>query len=431
MSLELRSRTSDTFEREIDVDATIQPLELGYRQKCIDNISQMTNQISDNIQNLVQSEEKIGEEGKSSFHFRLMCSYLIISISLEDYDHNSSNQVEIDNLFSRCGYRTRHPYELYGPIGLFDICEIKLDISRQESLFIKGDTEMISKSETKMLGTFQKSVISVAAPTEQDVKKVDFSGEAINVYKFDILTIESETKIDPDALVKIEFISKVPSDSSIMKKKGARKYFPLVTPLSSIKTTQQLDSHQSDDEKYDASNDVARQGMDASLQDLNANSKRKIRGSNPQIKMLRNASCCTNLSVHVPSIAIDITIQEKETLIHLCNRLSQKTTQINDLNESREHVQEPNSKLGIALSCDQFVIAIHDDKSICGKRRDEMCTLLIIFDGIRTHCVLNQHGLSQFRILSHDLTLYEGKFNTLFLHRLTPLYSYIQFLYTT
>ena len=427
--LELKSRISDEIEREIDINVLIQPLALGYRPKCIENMSEMANQISSNVRSPVQSGDAIEKDYDSFLRFELTCAYLIISTSLEDSEYDSSNinqEVEIDNLFSRCGYRTLHPYQLYGPIGLVEVCEIKFDVSKQESHLMKGDdAEMISKTETKMLSTFQKSIISVAAPTEHDVRKVEFSGEAIDVYKFDILTLESETKIDPDALVKIEFTSKLPHESSMVKKKDTRKYFPLITPLSSIKTSQQVDNQQASNKTYAGSDDILRQRMDGSFQHQNLQSKRKVRGSNPQNKMLRNASCCTNLSIRIPSIAIDLTIQEKESLIYLCSRLPQMKTQINDLDERRENVQESNSKLGIAFSCDQVLIAVHDDK--LNERRDDMCTLLTIFDGIRSHCVCNQHGLSQFRFLSHDLTLYEGKLNALLFFRIIPVTSYIHY----
>jgi len=388
-----------------EVHVSLSPVVFTYRQNAISKLSNCFKEIlsdkhnnSDKNTSLDVTSDGSKNEGndfktKSKIQLNLDCQHIAFHLPLRQEDES------IDGLFRRCGYRFSNSYIIKSPTLSWMATALKTRMSQT--------SHGVDQKEVHISTSFQTSIISVLAP----LSAVD-STEGM---RFDFISFENETMIDPNAINKIEYNSThLENKSDAFKKKRAKKYFPLVVPLASVKASQQIDD---EDVNENLQPSFSNNGNSNFAQKLKG-TKRNIRGSDPQVAMLQDAALCeNNLCVHVPSIALDFTALEKEILINILSnsvpRNSDEGKEENAAEAVEEGVEErpdvKNTLTGLSFRCDQITLSMHDNYELksCANSEVSMYTLFFVCDGFRSHCMLDKNGLKQIRLLSDDITMYE------------------------
>jgi hypothetical protein len=336
---------------------------------------------------------------KKNANLKLECKYIAIEVPLFDHIDPQDDQDlsdRLNNLFRRSGYITQTMNSLSGPTLSLIMTDVDMSMSMQSI------GPEIREMEISII--LQRSLVSMISPIHFD---------NLNCQRFDLISIDSETQIDPDSTIKVEY-SKILLDkkSDMFKKKRAKKYFPVIVPLASVKASQQFDNEDTvEDSQIPKS---ANNANDTHFAQSLKNIKRSLRGADPQTGMLKEAGLCeSNILVSIPSIALDLTTNEKDSLLYVLSRLPSK-----DENQANREMSVENSDganahsscIGLSFQCNQFSLSLHHDFDwLKEKEKGPMYTQLFVWDGMRTHCLLDKNGLKHVRFVSEDVTLYEGE----------------------
>ena len=134
-----------------------------------------------------------------------------------------------------------------------------------------------------------------------------------------------------------------------------------------------------------------------------------IRAKDPQADMIKEVlRCQSTIQMHIPSCVVDMTLQERQYIQSvLADIFKSHDKQHNDSeNGTKKIVNEHMS--AIALTCDQFVILLHEGDT--SPENEASTSFAFVSDGLQLHSVLSSlAGMSQMRVVSRDVTLYEGK----------------------
>ena len=259
-----------------------------------------------------------------------------------------------------------------------------------------GDIDISQFCKRQVVITCQKTILSIRNP-------IHGQGTPNIVQILDILSLESEVMIDPDAFIKFEFTQTVDIEDPKVQKKWAHKCFPTTSPLSSVKASQQTESYH---EKNQTSSFPAK--------------NRKLRGSGPQESMLSDATKARkNIFFHVPTTTLNISLDEKNVFIVILSRCLERikksgsSTEIGHKSKGLpENVRSKGEELiGISLRCDQIRISLcqrsNQEKETT---KNESFSYMFIFDRMLTHILTISSRVKNVRFLTRDITLYEGKF---------------------
>ncbi len=314
---------------------------------------------------------------EEKMHINVNCKYLGVEIPLSSINkYDSCISIELDDIFRRSGY-------VVEPINPFDCPIVNIavnDIQIKVSRYCIG----LEQEEIEISTELQNSVVSLMAPVSLD---------EISYQKFDLLSLESETQINPDAVIKITF-SKVFLDNKteVFKKRRAKTLFPSVVSLASVKSSQQFDHENTQ-----------------SLKDM----KRKLRGADPQIRMLQDTGSCESIiHISIPSVALDLTSDEKRILLDILSCFQKNGKSENNVHSSSNETR----RMAFSINCNQLSISMHHDFDKPEIQNETIYSQLIVFDGLCFHCLLGGEELKHVRFLSHDVTLHEGKHSRSLFH---------------
>lgn len=384
-------RQGDT--KESDLHLTLNPILVTLRQEVIllfaDSYKDLTK--SDNRR---EESELSGNDSnskpitsKEKKKLRLECSSISVEIPLElGASQNDDVSTSLGNLFRRSGYIFEFQNPVVSPTLAFTATEIEINVLTSNIESVEGDVELQL--------VLEKSILSLIALSDQ-------SDGIKRCLKFDFLSIDSETQIDPDATVKIQYSNKpsLRSQPDAFKKQRAKSFFPSIVPLALVKASQQFN----DDDNRGVGN---RNGLNGS--------KRNIRGADPQSRMLKESSSCEkNLLIQVPNIAIDLNIDEKEALLNLMSMISSNNsnnTSRNDPKTTREKVENANETsnlIGVSFRCNQMIVSLHSNSNNQIDKKGGHYLQIVAFDGLHLYCLKNADGLRHIRFLTEDITLYE------------------------
>ena len=378
----------ENMNPDIDVEVSMSRIYCTCRYSIILTLIQSMNKFS--------GHEKLSKEDASSdsrdaassqvIKCEVTCESVSVLVPLEsdDYDVMTMNQI-----FDRNGYKTANSFgELLEPA-------ISLEANHLNLFYEKGpmsnedDTEA---EDLRVVASLRRSVVSFISPINSPIEDIDL--DLINpIRRLDIFAFESEEKIDPDALIRLDFVNSCTMErSDTENKRRARKYFPQVIPLASVKASQHADD-------------------DSFVSEPNKRRTKRVRGSDPQKAMLRSIETCEKIiHFHIPSVAIDLTILEKDALIKVIKsaRFSSSDSAL-DSNEDHEKTEMNKSSICLNLSCDQFTVSIHQERSYRHKPENDHFNHMLVCDGFKSHVFVSDSAVKHLRCLTNDMTLYEGK----------------------
>jgi len=368
------------------IQMALGPILLTLSKDFISRLLDDVSQISWQAPGYKKKEQPI-DQNMSSTTCHVTCEDMTILIPIEFADiSNKSIDAASKDLFKRSGYDILQYDTLQYPT-----------ISLQLNDFATAWTQLLPKvqdveeNEDSVLSlSFQRAVVSCLLPNSKEKESVVF-GKKLSCKRIDFVALESETRIDPDAAVRVEFISSaLCQKSESFKKKRAKKNFPLVTPLASVKASQHHERESSNGTR---------------VNDTGCRLKQRLRGSDPQMMMIGELNDCDQIiSAHVPTIAFDISVLEMDAIVKYLSFKSPSETKSNaEYNSVNRNDQ--SSQFNINFKCDQLSVTIHQETK--DDENDLYYSYTTIFDRLRSHVYLNKGEPSHIRMSLDDFTLFE------------------------
>ena len=381
-----------------NANVTILPLQVVYLDSVITRVAMGFAGIATNLQCHGKSEcaNKVGSRPSPlvNFNCRVICGGILAILPLHYDDDTRPSYEVLEAVFRRSGYNIVPPANQLGPAIICEVSSLSIFFDRVGCL----DEHVNDQEDMQVNVSVHSCVVSFICPIPESHDESSY-GESTR--KFDIMALESEDKIDPDATVKIRFCrTDLGGKAEPYKKRRAKVQFPMVTPLASVKASQQCDypEQKGQSEHENAPNDDKR--------------KTRLRGSDPQLAMLKDLTDCeTKIEIHVPSLLLDLSAQEKDALsIIMTSGSFSKKQGCDTHSENVEEELVASSSLNIVVNCDQCSFSIHqvDETNSIGGEDSNFCYILIC-DGFKSHFLLDNGHLKNMRLLFHDITLYEGK----------------------
>lgn len=376
----------DTYDIEDEgstrfIHASIQPVCITLWKSIFMNIASELHKMPPNTENAKSADNgRVNEQEIISTTCEIECEHVSLRLPIEQLCKESSCN---NALFSRCGY-----YESQD----IQVAFLAMDIHKFELHLVDfGVGRNIENEDLTVKILCQEAVGYVAD----------------NTLRFDIFSLESETKIDSNAHVKIEWMkSKIQSKSERFKKDRIRTIFPSVVLLSTVKTSQ------GEDEK---------EQYDVNTEEWNMRRKKSIRASDPSREMMRSASKSEGILIlHIPSIAVDISKVERTILMKLLVFLTEHKSV--ESYQFKDSSQNPQSTLSVNVQCDQITLTVHEENVVETSLDTDGYSFMIVADSFRCHSMFENGNLMQVRALFSDLTLYEGENHTCFSSFNTMIY---------
>jgi hypothetical protein len=372
-------------EDSSEVELRLEPMEISYRASTIANLGRLLHSLAwnPNAGNMTTHEDAEREEIIAAapaqkvvnFYSRCASVTVLLPVAVED---------DWSGLYKRCGYTSTGNTMVKSALGIqFDLVVV----------------EMNKKSLRNEIAVSCHNIIaSACSPLGQSV----FDNRT---HRFDILSLCGRTEVNPCIPISIKLIEIGTGDEDV-----AAKLFPSVPSISSFKARQE---DEDDDNRID-------RVLTSKLNPLNVNSRKELRGADPQSIMLPALAKTEILvAVHIPEILGDISCTE----LSLLNRAVESFLLVAASNQhQRSHLQFSDSApllhTALNITCDFFSGAVHTN---IADGDDTAHSFVIKMDRFQAHALKHGSKPKHARILAHEINLYEGKsFVLLF----TALYSF-------
>jgi autophagy-related protein 2 len=348
--------------------ASIQPMCITLWKSVILNIASDFQKILLTLENTKSPDNsRINELRIISKTYEIVCEHISVRLPTE---HERRESISYNALFSRCGYN-----ESQDILAAF----LGIDISQFQLTLVDLGADSNAQDEDLTLQVLFEEAVGYVAEKSQ---------------RFDIFSLESETKIDSNAIVKIEWKkSKIQRKSEGFKKDRIKTIFPTVVLLSTVKSSQQEENEN--------------QPFETSPEECSKGKKKPIRRSDPSKEMMRTASKTEGvLIIHIPSLSVDISKVERIILMKLLVFMSESKG--GGSSHLRDSPQKSQYTVSLNIHCDQCSLTLHEDNVVESSSDSDRCSFMIVADSFRFHSVFQDGDLMQVRALFSDLTLFEG-----------------------
>jgi hypothetical protein len=181
-----------------------------------------------------------------------------------------------------------------------------------------------------------------------------------------------------------------------------RESFPVTPTISSFKARQE---DEDDELKID-------RVLFSKLHDVEADSRKELRGTDPQSTMISNAEKCEIIvAVNIPELLGDFSAKELEVLLRMVNATT-STVQTSPIETSDE--TDASEPLCISFNCDQVSLLLHSDtmsnnpESDVEQETSQVHTYVLVMDQFKGHTVVTGAKAHHIRVLCHEPCFYEG-----------------------
>ena len=384
MTLHIQVSKESKQKKVVECNVTLLPLEVVIRQRTLANLAQFAADLPPNngIVQTHQIPQCDVEQGQTTISFSCQCPSLTLSMPL-------LKRVPTAALFNRCGENLRNtmPKEAYLGLSLYTI-----DID-----WYSGGVEK-DMLESSAAFKFCQMLIFACAPLGDRVSV------GTKMQRSDFILFNGRTEVDP--FIPISFEYKKRSTKSTDGSLG-REYFPIVPTISSFKARQE---DEDDELKIDRL-------LFSKLGDVDADSRRNLRGADPQFAMVNDAEKTDMvLCLTVPEIILDFTKTELETIIAMLQAAAplpqSKPVKANSSTESNKSVCKPLT-ISLVLNIEQVTCSLKQDfciEDLYGdKAKKERSSCVFAVNQLRSHALFNGSTLRHIRLLAQDLGFYSGK----------------------
>lgn len=394
LSLQFNLNRDHQSPDRIEIDVSIEPLELVYHERTVSNLISCMGRLKRPNSTVSQTGGKMcvkedGDDDGADLQFTGSCPSISVTLPLHF-------PVEVSDLYRRCGQELRAMPLSRAHLG-FNFDEVLIELkTRSDDTAKEEDKNQLRKPSPVSIVSCHQMVVFVSSPA------VSVLSVGTCMQRLDVLALSGRLEVDPVIPVALEFRSQGSGVGSL--KQHAREAFPSAPSISSFK------ARQADEDEDEHIAEV----LLSNLKDLEVDSRKGLRGSDPQIVMLDRAERCSAVvQVHIPEIWCDLRACELATVLRMLQ--AAQPTKRKPLEEAGDAVNHPgegeNLLIGIAVNLDQATFSIHDKLPELDKRnfpQPDQFTFCLAFDGLKAHAILCGQHLQQARLLSHDFCLYDG-----------------------
>ena len=387
----------NVFECEIEM----LPVELFYRQRTISNLSRFSSHLQEGkMQSQRPAVSRAASksdcdnadeaENRQLTKFRCSCPFINFLIPLPTILSSG----DIQPIFDRCGQVANGVPIRRSCLGIH-IEQIEIEW-QDEYEVIDGDTFPSEAGGTLSCHHF---FVFASAPVGDRVSMLDSQ----QMQQTDIFLATGRLEIDPITPISVQFKRNFPG---LDGENVGKDSFPIVPSLSTFKARQE-------DEDEDMKIDKL---LFSKLQDVDADSRKELRGSDPQLQMMTEAEKCDSVIIlNIPEIIVDLTKTEIETLAMVLNSLAlsevSKEQDPSAISASKadapQHDPEAQS-IGISTNISQISISIRESSDDDNLTKDKLLSFLLAIDELRMHVIHDGGGLKQARFLALEPCLYTG-----------------------
>jgi hypothetical protein len=215
-------------------------------------------------------------------------------------------------------------------------------------------------------------------------------------HRFDVFSFSGRTEVDPIIAVSLALwnIGTRPSTNQSIDDNGSKatELFPKVPAISSFKARQE---DEDDDKRVD-------QALSSNAKEFDLDSKRsKLRVADPQPSMLSAAAASSLvLEIRIPEIIADVSIEELYILYSVGTKLTAQGT-------SKPPASDTVALhcISVVVICDALLLEISQNVPDDNVKK----SLVIRLEKLHAHVLLHGPRVGQVRFLAHDFGLLEGE----------------------
>jgi len=387
LTLKWRSTRSSKKLQNVDINMTLLPLELFYRERTLANVLNFTTIANDEFKKslrFAQSSQCCTSNENPEKSREITLSFDCASFSLY---LPLMEQMPLSPLFERCAETSTGGIARESSIGaVFENFSFEFKSQYRNNLG-QDQAYLSGKACCQYMGFF-----------------AIFPGEAgyeTHVFRKDIFVASGRMEVNPGMPISFNFIRTAPTST---EGNPGRESFPIVPSISSFKARQDDD----DENVRPVSPIFSKFSKNISC------SRKNLRGSDPQIKMLANAERSTIIfTIKIPEIIIDLTTNELETLVLMLKRIQKSASQkVKKVPATKLSEEKFSDKVSVAINLDKSTISIRDgqntSKSTEGKSSNKIYSFLLAMDTIKSHVFFEGSEMNHMRLFSQDLCIYSS-----------------------
>lgn len=391
ISLHISSRKTMESKTTVYCDLTLSPVELIYRHKTVSNLAGLIGQLATSVEGAEfktisqRKSMKVRETGKN-IKFSGSCPSVMVAVPL-------LRHVDTDDLHRRCGEVLNDEPVKDSAVGvIFEEISIEYDFSGEKAANVADASEARLLCQNFLF--FARSPIGSRTTADTKMQRTDF--------------VIASARMEVDPYIPLS-ICVVFNASESQERNHGRESFPIVPTISSFKARQE-------DEDEELKIDRV---LFSKLDEVEADSRKELRGTDPQGTMLSNAERCSVVTtVWVPELTVDLTKNELEILLQMVKAATPEQPKDVVVRKGTSGVTDNGSgSLCFAFNCDKFSFFLHNDLSSVEQSVDpslhssEHDSCILVMDQFKAHTVIIQSKPQHLRLLCHDPCLYEGKLN--------------------
>ena len=368
---------------EQDVELVLEPLELCYHPRAIDNLTEFAKSVQ---VSLLRSEQQhngnrsqLDQPMPLKRQLYLSCPQITLTLPMIE-------EKNWDRLYQRCSFVRDLNWNARSSLNICmsHVCLCFSTNVEAEPRWALEMNDMIAYATSSSSGNI-------------------FGGKC---RQFDIFCLYGRNEVNPRIPVsaKLWISSEEQPDKEKAKVNNhGKRTFPETPTISSFKARQE---DEDDDNRID-------RVLASKLDGVNVGSRSDLRGNDPQADMMAQASKSMSvLEISIPEAITDVTTEELSELLTMLQNIF--PTRADCKKQDQAVSDESSALISISLNCDFASVALHNafetvDGSESNSGDQEHATFLLHLSECRAHAVKCGRGVNQFRVLAHEADVFEGK----------------------
>jgi len=355
------------------------------RQRSLANLTEFAKQASGNEGHSASSPNSETDESHVDMQISFSCHCPSLTFSLP-----LRKRVPTSALFNRCGETLANASVREAFFGI--------SLDAVDFQWSKGEPEMTGKGmESLAKFSFFYMLVFACAPVGDKVSV------GARMQRTDLVLLNGRTEVDPYIPISLEYVQRLSSSKDVTL---GRDTFPIVPTISSFKARQE-------DEDEELKIDRL---LFSKLDDVDADSRKNLRGTDPQIAMVADAEKSDVVfRLHVPEIIVDLTETELVTIMEML-KAAKPDASAQCMSEADNATSKADAKpinIAFAVNVDQASFSLKQDfriEDLYGDRsKKDRFSCLFAINRFRTHALFSGADLRHFRVVMHDMALYSGK----------------------
>lgn len=376
----MNRKTKGSLVNSIKCDATVLPLEVCIRQRTLSNISAFAADLRAQTETELQSAKPVGVtlETTRSQHLSLQCSCPSIAISIPLVQDVSTSLI-----FERNGEILNNAPMKRPSLGIL-LENTAFEWRVGPTVGGCDNLEEAGRFLCNNMLFFAQSPVGDRVVLDATIQRTDF------------LMARGRSEVNPCIPISIELKRNVGDDNV------GRDSFPLVPAISSFKARQEDDD---EDIKIDRL-------LFSKLNDVNADSRKELRGSDPQFTMIADAKKAQfAVVVTIPEIAADFTTSEIDSLLNILSATKVESSQnhASATTPSQYVGNEVAAPVCFAVNVSKITVALIEEPAADKLHHQNIFSLVFAIDNFAAHALLNASSLKNFRVMAREPCLYQGK----------------------